>query len=420
MTITRRRLLTTTGLSLAAAALPSRAEEAKAIADEKAVAPKPAAARTPAHTLVVIQLAGGNDGLNTVPPMADPLYKKLRPSLALASSEVLDLDGKLALHGAMSALHARLKAKNDVAILTGVHYPKSNRSHFESTAIWQTARLQPHLEPEGWLGRAIEVPHRGQAPLGPFGLTSLGGGALTPLLYAEKVQATVLSSLDAFAAQPDKKFPGDAPALLAALRATYVDGPCSFEEKVVRQVGEVALASSTRLKEAASGYQPMAPFPKSGFGDQLKLASQLIASNLGVRVVHCTLGGFDTHGNQRPQQRNLLQGLSDGICALLDDVAAHNPDDRVTVMTYSEFGRRAAENGSGGTDHGSASVMFLAGAGVQGGLHGTPPDLSTLDGGDIPCTTDFRAVYASVIRDLLGEKPEKQLVQGLAPIKLFA
>lgn len=128
MTITRRRLLTTTGLSLAAAALPSRAEEAKAIADEKAVAPKPAAARTPAHTLVVIQLAGGNDGLNTVPPMADPLYKKLRPSLALASSEVLDLDGKLALHGAMSALHARLKAKNDVAILTGVHYPKSNRS----------------------------------------------------------------------------------------------------------------------------------------------------------------------------------------------------------------------------------------------------------------------------------------------------
>jgi uncharacterized protein (DUF1501 family) len=189
---------------------------------------------------------------------------------------------------------------------------------------------------------------------------------------------------------------------------------------VVRQVGEIALASSARLKEAASGYQSMAQFPKGAFGDQLKLASQLLSSDLDVRTVHCTLGGFDTHGNQRPQQRNLLSTLSDGITALLDDAAMHGFGDKIAVMTYSEFGRRAAENGSGGTDHGSASVLFLAGAGVQGGLHGTAPDLSKLDGGDIPCTTDFRSVYASVIHDFLGEKPEKQLVSGVPIIKLFA
>lgn len=416
MTLSRRRLLGTTGLAIASAAV------AKAHGDELKPEIKPAPSlvkKSGPNILVLIQLAGGNDGLNTVAPMTDPLYKKLRPTLALASSEVLDLDGKLALNGAMNSLHARLKAKNDVAIVTGVHYPNSNRSHFESTAIWQTARMQPHLEAEGWVGRALETDPK----LGSFGMTSVGGGALTPALYAASAQATVLSSLDAFAAQPDKKFMGDAPALFAALKALYVEGASDHgdaDEAVVRQVGESALASSQRLKEAASGYQSMVAFPKGGFGDQCRLTSQLLASDLGVRVLHLTLGGFDTHAYQRPQQRSLLQQLSDGITAILDDTAAHGFEGKVTVMTYSEFGRRAAENGSGGTDHGSASVLFLAGAGVQGGLHGTPPDLANLQGGDVPCTTDFRAVYASVLHDLLATKPEKQLMQGILPLKLFA
>jgi uncharacterized protein (DUF1501 family) len=309
-----------------------------------------------------------------------------------------------------------LKSKNDVALVTGVHYPKSNRSHFESTAIWQTARPQPALEPEGWLGRVFES----DRTLGPFGMVSVGGGALTPALYAQQAQATVLSSLEAFAAQPDKRFPGDAPALFAALNALYRERADAVDSRIVRQVGELALASSAQLREAASAIQSMVQYPKGPFGEQLKLASQLLAADLGVRVIHCTLGGFDTHGNQRPQQRNLLQTLSDGIAALLDDAAAHGLADRVVVMTYSEFGRRVAENASGGTDHGSASAMILAGAGVQGGLHGTPPNLSILDGGDIPCTSDFRAIYASVIRDYFGAPPEKPLLHNIAPLKLFA
>jgi uncharacterized protein (DUF1501 family) len=435
MSLSRRRFLQGTGLAALAAPLAASADdkpalkgpEAKSADAQKPAAPpateKPAPKPLPQErALVLIQLAGGNDGLNTVVPAADPLYRKLRPQVGLAPSELLDLDGKVALHEALRPLHERFKA-GKVAIVQGVGYPQPNRSHFESTAIWQAARLQPHLEAEGWLGRALEPQPRqkGKEPAhalpqpGPFALTAVGGGALTPTFFARQLHGTVLSSLEAFAAQPDRRFPGDAPALFKALGALYAP-----QALPVEQVGSLALQSSERLKAAVTGYQSMVQYPRTGFGDQLRLCAQLLCSGLGVRGLHVTLGGFDTHGNQKPQQRGLLQQLAEGMAALLDDCAGHGLADKVAVMTYSEFGRRAAENASAGTDHGAASVLFLAGAGVKGGLYGQAPDLSKLVDGDVPHSVDFRAVYASVLRDWFGLPPEPELTRAIAQLPLFA
>ena len=360
MTISRRHFLH--GLGFTAASLGTGV---KVFADPAATG-RDAAAPTPAPSVVFIQLAGGNDGLDTLVPLNDPLYRKLRPGIGLNADEVQALDtDDLFLHGSMSKLHARF-ASGELAIVQGVGYPKSSRSHFESSAVWQTGRLEG--QGEGWLGRS------GPARLpGPFARVGVGGGSLTPALYGTESPATSLSSLEAFAAQPDRRFPGDAPALLSALAAIYAHSPRKAAPGAAQvwRIGETALQSSQVLAAAATQYMSMVTYPRGGFGDQLKLTAQLLAANLGVRIVHLTLGGFDTHANQKRQQANLLGQLSDGVSALLDDAKAHGLGDRVTVVTYSEFGRRAAENASNGTDHGAGSVLFLAGPRVKGGLHGT-------------------------------------------------
>ncbi len=269
-------------------------------------------------------------------PYLDPAYAKLRPTIGLPRAEVLPLSDRVALHGAMAKLHARFQA-GEVAIVQGVGYPHPNRSHFESTAIWQTAKLEPHLEPEGWIGRAMP-------PGTAFTLIGVGGGSLSPALHARKVGATQLASLDAFAAQPSKRYPGDAPALMHALSELYAAPAGNDAAGAIARIGATALQASETLKAAVNGYASTVVYPKGPFGDQLKLVAQLLSVDLSVRVAHVTLGGFDTHANQKRQQQALLAQLSDGIAALLDDAAAHGFADRVAVMTYSEFGRRAAEN----------------------------------------------------------------------------
>ena len=406
MAIARRSFLQ--GLGLGAATLAVDGWPLEVLADPKG---------GPGRALVVIQLTGGNDGLNTVAPLADPLYRKLRPKIGLDSNETLELDGKVALHNALVKIHTRFKA-GQLAIIQGVGYPKPSRSHFDSTAIWQMARLEPYREPEGWLGRALS---RNGADAKSFALLGVGGGALSPALYAKANPATALASLDAFSVQPDKKFPGDAPALVAALTELYA-APTKDHASLgtLTRVGQSALASSEVLKGAVSNSRSMVPYPRGPFGDQLKLVAQLLAVELGVRVAHLSLGSFDTHANQKRQHQNLLSQLSEGVTALLDDLESQGLADRVVVMTYSEFGRRVAENGSGGTDHGGGSVLFLAGKPVRGGLHGTAPELSKLQDGDVPFTVDFRSVYASVLEGWLQLDAKSVLGASFPKLPLFA
>lgn len=396
--LSRRAVLQGSGLSLLSLAMPDALRAAPAL---------------DGRTLVVIQLAGGNDGLNTVVPIGQPEYKKLRPTVGLRPEEVLPLerDG-LAFHSSLKRLHQRYQ-NGQVAVALGVGLPKPNRSHFEATAIWQTARADPQLEGTGWLGRALET--RTDVLHEPLVALGIGGGGLSPVLYARGSPFTSLMSLEAFTVQPDRRFPQDAPALKAGLAGLNQAAPKEAAElAMLRQVGRTALASSAALADAVKGYRSMAEYPKGPFGDTLRLVGQLMAAPLGVRVFHVTLGGFDTHANQKSQQAPLLQQLSDGVCALLDDAAEHGAGGRLVVMTYSEFGRRAQENASGGTDHGAGSVAFLAGERVAGGIHGPVPSLSALVDGDVPSTVDFRSFYGSILRDWLAVPPTPVL--GQAPV----
>ena len=249
----------------------------------------------------------------------------------------------------------------------------------------------------------------------PLVALGIGGGGLSPVLYAKGSPFTSLASLEAFTVQPDRRFPGDAPALNAGLSALHQENPREAAELgFLRRVGGTALTSSAALADAVKGYRSTAEYPKGPFGDSLRLVGQLMASPLGVRVFHLTLGGFDTHANQKRQHAPLLQQLSDGVCALLEDAAEHGAGGRLVVMTYSEFGRRAQENASGGTDHGAGSVTFLVGERVAGGLHGQAARLDALVDGDVPSTVDFRSVYSAILRDWLGVPPAA--VVGPVPV----
>ena len=371
------------------------------------------------RVLVLIQLAGGNDGLNTVVPAADPLYRTLRPSVALGEPEILAFSDRLAVHSALAPLKGRFE-KGQLAVVQGVGLPKPDRSHFVSTAVWQAGRTDAR-DASGWLGRALDLfpPAPAAALSSPLPAIGIGGGGLSPALVSARTPVPSLLSLDAFAVMPDRRYPGDALALRRGLDALYASGSAPQTGGFVSSVGRVALQSSDGLKAAVSTYSSTVSYPRGAFGDQLKLVSQILGAGLPPRLFHVTLGGFDTHANQKPQQRNLLGQLAEGITAFLDDAAAHSFSDRVAVMTYSEFGRRAAENASAGTDHGAGSVLFLAGDGVAGGLHGTAPDLGKLVDGDVPVSTDFRSVYASVLESWLSLSPESVLGSKVAPLPLF-
>ena len=400
MDLTRRQLLKSGAAGLTALSLPL-----------------PALAGDARRILAVVQLAGGNDGLNTLAPVSDPRYRTLRPTIALTANEALPVrDTPLAFHASLAKLHA-LFERGQVAIVQGVGTPSVNRSHFESTAIWQTARLDPHREPAGWLGRALE--QRADAIGQPLTALGIGGAGTTPVLVGTHAPYPSLASLEAFAVQPDRRFPQDAPAIknaVAALNANSKDdgSPAAY----IRRVARTALGASSALASATQGYRSMVEYPNGPFGNQLRLVSQLCSAPLGTTAFHLTLGGFDTHANQKGQQANLLRQLSDGIAALLEDAEAHGFVDRLAVLTYSEFGRRAHENASGGTDHGAGSVAFVAGPGVRGGLYGRTVDLGALVDGDLPSTLDFRALYASVLHGWLGLKATA-VVGSTPPFPLF-
>ena len=386
-------------------------------------APWPSFAALPSRAdgrfLVVLQLAGGNDGLNTLVPYAQPAYRKLRPTLALQGDELLPLDdGQHAFNAALLPLHARFK-QGQVAIVQGIGYPHPNRSHFESTAVWQTARLDPQREPAGWLGRAFQGPASAPAqPTPQLRALGIGQGGLSPALYSARTPVTALGSLDAFAFKPDSRFPADLPALNQALAALYAgEGP--KELRIVREVGRAALSSSEALQRAVKSYRSRVDYPKGPFGDQLRLVAQLAGANLGAGVFHLTLGGFDTHANQKRQQAALLGQLASGIEALWQDCEALGLLDKLAIVTYSEFGRRAQENASGGTDHGTGSVSFVVGTRVAGGFQGPSPDLEHLEGGDIPAPLDFRQLYSAVLGDWLGIRSEPVLGGHFAPLPLF-
>lgn len=360
--------------------------------------------------LVVCQLSGGNDGLNTVIPYADRAYYDLRPSIGISEDKVLKLNESLGFHPALAGL-AELYREKKVAVIQNVGYPKANRSHFKSMDIWQSASPEGTLH-GGWIGRHLDQQlHTG--PLNP--VYALGLSTEKPMSLVGKE-----ASVPCFASLADiKSMVGD-PDMERMLREVQgKDATEGSATRAVQQANKSALDAISILSKQLDGFSPRQTYSNDVFGNGFKQISQLVATSPATRVVYFSAGGFDTHARQPEQHEKLLKGLGDGILAFQREMEALGKADRVVVMVFSEFGRRASENASQGTDHGQAAPMLLIGNQVKGGFHGPNPDLKNLANGDVAFKQDFRGVYAATLDEWMGGDSAVVLGQKFEPVEVF-
>lgn len=364
-------------------------------------------AGTDGRVLLVVQMAGGNDGLNTVIPYRDPLYRPARPKQAIAEQDLLVLDGDHALHPSLAPFK-ELWDRGELAIVEGVGYPRPSLSHFVSMDVWQTADPERKAK-AGWLASLVEgsVDEGGH----PFAGLSVGRN-LPPALCCPRVAPPSLDDVRSYRLNPDPRYAKETARAEALLRLYQTYTPPAPYAAVLHGTARGALESAATLQQMAATYEPAIPYPENGFARSLQLMAQAIDRLPGLRVGHVFIGGFDTHANQGPAHARLLGSLAAGLAAFQADLAAHGHASRVVTMTWSEFGRRVSENASAGTDHGTAGPMFLLGQPVRGGFHGEPSPLNRLSGGNLGYTTDFRAVYSAVFEQWLGVEARDVLGQS--------
>jgi uncharacterized protein (DUF1501 family) len=403
MSITRRKFISG-GLQIFAASF-AGPELLNILAQAASAAPRQPGSKI----LILVQLAGGNDGINTVIPYADPAYAKLRPTLAIKPHDVLALDAQVGLHPSMTAM-ADLYRKGQVAILQAVGYPEPNRSHFRSIEIWQTAEPKK-VKDTGWIGRYLDLASSDRKDSADNIFPAINVDPILPkTLSAQKIVVPSVNNIADFRFKADPRYENDRRAQIDAFNDIY----SNFELKRrysanLRKVGLDTTQASDFLAKIVQNYKPAIEYPKEAFGKQMQFIAQLITGGVNCGVYNVTLGGFDTHTNQARSQEGLLKQLSNGISALQADLALHGLDKDVLVMTFSEFGRRVAENGGRGTDHGTAEPMFIVGSSVRGGLFGNVPNLSDLQDGDLKYQIDFRNVYATILEKWLGADSKQVL-----------
>jgi uncharacterized protein (DUF1501 family) len=300
----------------------------------------------------------------------------------------------------------------------GVGYPNPNRSHFRSMDIWHSARPDT-FERSGWLGRYLSACQCAEGNALP---AISVGDQLNPLFWTDTTLVPAVASVGAFSFLTDTQYKNDRAFQLQALQNIYNQaGAWSAYEGLIRRGTLQALASADVVQRVAAGYQTPIVYPeRNGLATQLKIVAQMIHGDVGTRLFSVSMGGFDNHANEKETHARLLSQLGDAVDAFMQDLANMNKQDDVTLMTFSEFGRRAKENGSLGTDHGTAEPLFVLGNNVKGGLYGTYPSLSALDStGDIAFSTDFRAVYAGMLRDVIGVDPTPVLGASFDPLALM-
>ena len=410
MNATRRQFLKT---SLAGGSLVSLGSTVPAFLSRTAAA-APEANRPGARDtiVVVVQLTGGNDGLNTVIPYTDPEYAKLRPTLRIPKDQVKKLDDAVGLHPAMERL-AKLLDDRALAVVQGVGYPNPNQSHFRSMDIWQAGSTAQTLT-EGWLGKALK-----KMPAAPaFHLA--GPNDSSPLALAgAPARVPTISSLNDFQLQVTAASGADTREQRAVIEGVAQGAGQPGLLDFVQRTAANTYASSRRLQEVGKNYQPKVPYPNSALANHLKVAAQLIDGGLGARLFYVSIGNFDTHANQLNTHANLLRQLSEAMTAFYQDMAARGHKDRILMMTFSEFGRRAHENGSRGTDHGAAAPMLLVGGKVQAGVIGRHPSLTDLAMDNIKHAVDFRQVYATILEGWLGVASQEVLGDNFQTVSLL-
>ncbi|GAA3437763.1 DUF1501 domain-containing protein [Kutzneria kofuensis] len=348
-----------------------------------------AAARNPlspdAGVLVVCTLYGGNDGLNTVIPASDRAYQSARPDLAYQPHEVLDLGDGLGLNPGMTGLK-KLWDDKRLGIVRGVGYPKPDHSHFRSMAIWQTASPGSPQQ-TGWLGRWLDV--TGDDPLRAVSIEPV----LPPLMAGQRAAGATLPVTGL-------KLPTGAVGKAFELMGHPQDGDAPDQARAARSIADLH-TTATKLGPAVKPSSDS----KGRLAAQLDVVAGLVEAGVPTRAYSVSLGGFDTHADEKGTQQRLLTELDQALSAFVDRMRGKP----VVVLVYSEFGRRVGANASDGTDHGTAGPVFVIGDAVRGGFYGEQPSLTDLDNGDLKESTDFRDVYATMLRDVLGEDPGKVL-----------
>jgi uncharacterized protein (DUF1501 family) len=373
-----------------------------------------AEARRDGRVLVVIQLDGGNDAINTLVPFRDEGYASHRSALRLDANSLIKVNDEVGLHQGLRELGTLLE-RRQLALVPGVGYPNPNRSHFESMAIWQSARLDPeeHAGP-GWIGRGLDaqfsaVSSPGGGDRGGATAMFIGDGTPPAAMRARRAATSSLDRLDDLVLSEAMT----APSTPMAAAGDDLDA-------YVRRSQLDAYAASRRVAELTGRRADVdARYPDSALAGRLRTIARLLKADLGARVFYTVQSGYDTHAGQANTHFSLLSELGGAIKAFLDDLNAAKLADRVVVMGFSEFGRRVAENSSAGTDHGTAGLVFLAGPGVKPGVHGKVPSLTDLVDGDPRITTDFRRIYASVLEQWLALPSRPALGAAFEPLPLF-
>ncbi len=366
--------------------------------------------------LVVVQLSGGNDGLNTVVPFTDDNYHRARPNVGIKADQVLRLTDHLGLNPQLGALK-ELYEDGRMSLVQGVGYPNPDRSHFRSMDIWHTANPESETITSGWLGRYFDAQccgtdpgnakahASGEIPADPHVGIALGDENFLAM-QGEKVMPL------SFERPQDYRYQG--PDRDAFTRLNTPDGspdPANTEAGELDFLTRTAMdaqVSSDRIMRVTTAHKPGVQYPGGGFAEQLRTVAAMIKGGLPTRVYYVSLGGFDTHANQPGRHDQLMRNLATGVKAFLEDLKEQGNDERVLLMTFSEFGRRVAQNASQGTDHGTAAPMFFFGhhKHVKAGILGNHPSLTDLDRGDLKYNIDFRSCYSGVLQQWLDTDPQ--------------
>ena len=358
---------------------------------------KPALVPPGNKVMVVLQFSGGNDGLNTVIPIRNDIYYKSRPKLGIQKDKALSITDDAGLNPALP-FFKELFDEGSMGIMNNVGYPNPDRSHFRSMDIWQTASDSNQYITTGWLGRYLDSQCSGcDKPTQALEIDDV----LSLALKGEKLKGLALRD-------PKKLFNTSNEKFFKEIDAAHEHGEAAADY-LYKTLSET-LSSADYIYQQSRRHLSSQTYPSTELGKNLKTISSLIMSDINTKVYYVSLGSFDTHVNQESQQGRLFTQLNDAVSAFVKDLKSNNRFQDVTIMTFSEFGRRVSQNASGGTDHGTANNMFFIGGGLKkNGLLNAMPDLNDLNQGDLKYTVDFKSVYATMLEGWLGADAEKIL-----------
>jgi uncharacterized protein (DUF1501 family) len=363
------------------------------------------------NILVVLQLTGGNDGLNTVIPYADDAYYRARPKIGLKKEVVLRLNDHLGLHSGLSVLKA-LYDQGHMAVINGCGYPSPSRSHFRSMEIWHTANPK-ESQTAGWLGHYLD--HAARGGQGPVSALNIGT-ELPQALVNEGAPVPSIDKLDDFRLKSNPSSAEGKREREIVMELNKSAGEQSLAHKFLARQATNAILATEKVHDVAQQNPAGVYYGNEGLGSQLQLIASLIGANSGTRLFYAQFAGFDTHAGQLGTHDQLFAQLGQALSAFHQDLTSKGLVEKVLVMTFSEFGRRVAENSSQGTDHGAAAPMFVLGGKVKAGIYGKMPSLTDLDDGDLKYTTDFRRVYTTLLDQWLNADSAKVLGAKFEPV----